>query len=104
MTASYPARPSRAHQRAPLEPLFQTDTEAQAAAQPMSIDSAADLQGSEINAANGNGHLPEHDPAKSALPMPHSSPDVAVKVEDTSAVKPENHNSARIDDPSQASA
>lgn len=103
LTASYPTRSSESHQRAPLEPLFHIATEAQAAAQPMSIDSAADLHSTETHTVNGNGHLPEHDPATSISPMQHSSPDVAVQVEDAGAVKPGNHSPSRIEDASQVS-
>jgi len=98
ITVAYPVRPSDAHQRLPLEPLFHIDTEAQPAAQPMSIDGASDLHSIEAqaqtHAVTANGHAAEQSSAAQSGGQ-HGPHEAAVKAEDTSSVKTEDLGQVR---------
>ena len=92
-------RPSDAHQRVPLEPLFHIDTEAQPAAQPMSIDEASEMHSEEEKAqtfaANGNSHAAANNPAAQS-DVQHDAK--------AGAVKPEVSSSVKIEDAGQVAA
>ncbi len=93
ITVTYRDRPSDAHQRVPLEPLFHIDTEAQPAAQPMSIDEASEMHGIEEKAqtfaASGSSHAAEHNPAAQS-DVQHAAQAGVVKSEVSSSVKTED--------------
>jgi len=93
ITVTHRDRPSDAHQRVPLEPLFHIDTEAQPAAQPMSIDEASEMRGIEEKAqtyaANGSSHAAEHNPAAQSDFL-HDAQAGLVKSEVSSSVKTED--------------
>ena len=93
ITVTYRDRPSDAHQRVPLEPLFHIDTEAQPAAQPMSIDEASELHGVEEQAqtfaANGSRRSAEHNSAAQSDAQ-HDAQAGLVKSEVSSSVKTED--------------
>jgi len=92
-TVTHRDRPSDAHQRVPLEPLFHIDTEAQPAAQPMSIDEASEMHGIEEKAqtfaANGSSHAAEHSPAAQS-DVQHDAQAGLVKSEVSTSVKTED--------------
>lgn len=93
ITATHRDRPSDAHQRVPLEPLFHIDTEAQPAAQPMSIDEASQMHGMEEKAqpfaANGSSHAAEHNRAAQS-DVQHDAQAGVLKSEVSSSVKTED--------------
>ncbi|KAA6421420.1 MAG: phosphatase 4 regulatory subunit 2-related isoform A [Trebouxia sp. A1-2] len=97
ITATHRDRPSDAHQRVPLEPLFHIDTEAQPAAQPMSIDEASQMHGMEEKAqpfaANGSSHAAEHNRAAQS-DVQHDAQAGVLKSEVSSSVKTEDAGQA----------
>ena len=101
LAVSYPVRSADAHQRVPLEPLFHLDTEAQPAAQPMSIDNASDLHSTEAQPrtqpADGNRSAVDHGPAKEPMPAQHSH------AEENGAIKPRLASPTKADNPPQVS-
>lgn len=105
LAVSYPVRSTDAHQRVPLEPLFHIDTEAQPAAQPMSIDSASDLHGIEAQAQShtlgGNRAAVDHGPAKEPRPAQHSLADGATSTEENGTVKAAPTSPVKTDNPAQ---
>lgn len=109
LAVSYPVRTTDAHQRVPLEPLFHIDTEAQPAAQPMSIDSASELHSIEAqaqsHAIDGNRPKPpvDHGPAKEPMPAQHSVADAATSTEENGAVKAALISPIKADNPTQVS-
>ena len=92
MTVTHSDRPSDAHQRVPLEPLFHIDTEAQPAAQPMSMDEASEMHGIETTAqtfaAKDSSHAAEHSPAAQSH-VQHDAQAGLVKSEVSNVVKTE---------------
>ena len=107
LTLSYPVRSMDAHQRVPLEPLFQVDTEAQPAAQPMSIDSSSDLHSTEAqaqsHAIDGNGPAVDHDHAKEGRSAQHNLADAATLTEENDAVTAALASPIKTDNPAQVS-
>ena len=111
ITVTHRDRPSDAHQRVPLEPLFHIDTEAQPAAQPMSIDEASEMRGIEEKAqtyaANGSSHAAEHNPAAQSdflhdaqAGLVKSEVSSSVKTEDAGQVVPTRHSLCLVVPPS----
>jgi len=112
ITVTHRDRPSDAHhQRVPLEPLFHIDTEAQPAAQPMSIDEASEMHGIEEKAqtyaANGSSHAAEHNPAAQSdflhdaqAGLVKSEVSSSVKTEDAGQVVPTGHSLCLVVPPS----
>ena len=107
LAVSYPVRSSDAHQRVPLEPLFHIDTEAQPAAQPISIDSASDLHSIEsqaqTHAIDGNMPAVDHGPVKELTSAQHSLADAANSSEENGAVKAAFISPIKPDNPAQVS-
>lgn len=105
LAVSYPVRSSDAHQRVPLEPLFHIDTEAQAVAQPMSIDSASDLPSiqaqTQTHAVDGNRPAVDPGPGKELTLAQQSLADAANSSEENGADKAAFVSPIRPDNPAQ---
>ena len=102
---SYPIRSSDAHQRVPLEPLFHIDTEAQPAAQPMSIHSASDLHSIQSQAQTHviDGNRPAVDQGSVTEPTPaqNSYFGGAVATEENGVMKPAHASPSKTDNPTK---
>ena len=97
IAVSYPVRPPDAHQRVPLEPLFHIDTEAQPAAEPMSIDTA-----SEINSIKSETQTSAYDQgfARGTAPVQHIH---AVKTEENGTNQPAHASPIKTESQAQVS-
>ena len=100
ITVAHPIRTSDAHQRVPLEPLFHIDTEAQPAAQPMSIDSAPHPQVQDAQAqvvgSQGNGNAAEQVHA-----VPAGLAGQHVPGQHANALRAEGRSPTKVEDPGQ---
>ncbi|KAL3139514.1 hypothetical protein ABBQ38_003837 [Trebouxia sp. C0009 RCD-2024] len=97
IAVSHPVRPPDTHQRVPLEPLFHIDTEAQPAAEPMSIDTAPVMLSTESQAQT---HAVDQGPARGVAPAQHSH---AVKTEENGTSQPAHTSPIKTESQAQAS-
>lgn len=98
IAVSHPVRPPDTHQRVPLEPLFHIDTEAQPAAEPMSIDTAPVMLSTESQAQT---HAVDQGPARGVAPAQHSH---AVKTEENGTSQPAHTSPIKTESQAQVSA